>query len=310
MRNIFPPLNLKELIWTTTGSVCYLILSRLLIGFKIDQLVLVLLFNALFYASNTTRRFILGFLIFIVFWIVFDYMKVIPNYLVNDVHIEDLYIREKSLFGIETENGLLTPNEFADQYSHLGLDLMSGFFYLNWIPVPLFFAFYLFSKNKALFLQFALSFLLVNLIGFMVYYIYPAAPPWYVKEYGFEFLLHTPGHTGTALSHFDDFFGVEIFQGLYSKSSNVFAAMPSLHSAYPVVVLYFGLKKKVGWVNILLALFMIGIWFSAVYTGHHYIQDVVGGILCAITGLFIFEKLLLKSPGFNRFLKRYEMKIT
>ena len=41
----------------------------------------------------------------------------------------------------------------------------------------------------------------------------------------------------------DIIFDVNIFSGLYAKSSNVFAAMPSLHSAYPVIVLWL-LKQK------------------------------------------------------------------
>ncbi len=39
---------------------------------------------------------------------------------------------------------------------------------------------------------------------------------------------------------------------------------------------------------------MLGIWFSAVYSGHHYIIDVLAGVILAILGLFTFEKLTKK----------------
>lgn len=301
-------LNKKSIIWISTISIIYLLSSAFLIGFKFDQLFLVLLFNVFYYISSSTRKFILGFSIFIVFWVIFDSMKVIPNYKINSVHIEDLYLREKYLFGINEKNVILTPNEYADRHSSIQLDILAGLFYLNWVPIPLMFAFYLFRKNKLLFLQFSLSFLFVNLIGFVIYYIYPAAPPWYVKEYGFNFYLNTPGNTG-ALSRFDEFFGVNIFGGLYSKSSNVFAAMPSLHSSYPVIVMYYGLKSKIGWINIFFFIFMIGIWFSAVYSGHHYVQDVLAGIVCAIIGLVVFRKILLKKGWFQNFIYSYLKKI-
>jgi membrane-associated phospholipid phosphatase len=301
-------LNKKSIIWISTISIIYLLSSAFLIGFKFDQLFLVLLFNVFYYISSSTRKFILGFSIFIVFWVIFDSMKVIPNYKINSVHIEDLYLREKSLFGINEKNEILTPNEYADRHSSIQLDILAGLFYLNWVPIPLMFAFYLFRKNKLLFLQFSLSFLFVNLIGFVIYYIYPAAPPWYVKEYGFNFYLNTPGNTG-ALSRFDEFFGMNIFGGLYSKSSNVFAAMPSLHSSYPVIVMYYGLKSKIGWINIFFFIFMIGIWFSAVYSGHHYVQDVLAGIACAIIGLVVFQKILLKKGWFQNFIYSYLKKI-
>jgi membrane-associated phospholipid phosphatase len=65
--------------------------------------------------------------------------------------------------------------------------------------------------------------------------------------------------------------------------------MPSLHSAYPAIVLYYGLKNKLGWVNIIFAVIAAGIWFAAVYTSHHYILDVLAGILCAATGILSFK---------------------
>ena len=150
------------------------------------------------------------------------------------------------------------------------IDILCGIFYLCWVPVPLIFAGILFFRNKSLFFQFSLTFFLVNLIGFAGYYIYPAAPPWYVAQKGFHFIASTPGNTA-GLGRFDAYFGTNIFAGIYSKSSNVFAAMPSLHASYMLIVLYYGIKGKMKWFNLLFALIMLGIWFSAIYTGHHYI---------------------------------------
>ncbi|PBQ32818.1 PA-phosphatase [Sphingobacteriaceae bacterium] len=301
--------RLSNSILVSFITVLYLALSARFIGFKIDQLFLAAVFNLLYYLTASTRKFILGFLIFIVFWIIFDSMKLFPNYLVNDIHIKDLYQSEKSFFGINDHGTVLTPNEYAQKYSITFLDVLTGFFYINWMPIPLIFAFYLFRKNRMQFLQFALAFLFVNLLGFVVYYAFPAAPPWYVKEYGFEVHFNTPGNTA-GLARFDDFFGIKLFHGLYAKSSNVFAAMPSLHSAYPIVVLFFGLKNKLGPITVFFAVFMMGTWFSAVYTGHHYVLDVLAGIACALTGLLLFEKLLLKTKWFNSFLNKYKTLIS
>jgi membrane-associated phospholipid phosphatase len=41
--------------------------------------------------------------------------------------------------------------------------------------------------------------------------------------------------------------------------------------------------------NLLFATILAGIWFSAVYTGHHYILDVLGGIFSAILGIFLIQ---------------------
>jgi len=297
--------NKKNSLIVTLLTLVYVAGSALLIGFKTDQIFLAALFNILYYASVPSRKFILGFSVFIVFWIIFDSMKAFPNYKFNTIHVKQLYDAEKQVFGINDGGAIVTPNEFAQSHSKTFLDVLAGFFYINWVPVPLLFGFYLFRKNKLQFLYFSLAFLFVNLIGFVFYYAYPAAPPWYVEQYGFDVKFNTPGNTA-GLSRFDDYFGINLFHNLYAKSSNVFAAMPSLHSAYPVIVFYFGLKNKLGLINSFFAVFMMGIWFSAVYSGHHYILDVMAGILCAFTGLFIFEKILLRRSWFKRFLFKYK----
>jgi hypothetical protein len=266
--------------------------------------VLVLAFNLLYYVSAITRKFILGFSIFIIYWIIFDYMKAFPNYNYNTVHIEGLYNFEKHLFGIHYKNQLLTPNEYWRINGFTFLDIMTGIFYLCWVPVPIAFAIYLFFVNRRQFILFLMTFVLVNFLGFIVYYLYPAAPPWYVQYHGFDFQPLTKGNTG-GLAKFDAYFNVGIFRSIYSKGSNVFAAMPSLHSSYPVIVVYYALKNRLGLMNIFFFIVMFGIWFSAVYLSHHYVLDVLAGILCAATGITLFN-LLMKIKGFSTFIGRYE----
>jgi inositol phosphorylceramide synthase catalytic subunit len=272
----------------------YLALSWLLIGFKPDQLILASLFCFLYFGNHLTRKLILGFSIFIIYWIIFDYMKTFPNYKFNTVHIEDLYYWEKNSFGIKSGSLLLTPNEFWNLHSGKLLDLLSGFFYLCWVPVPLTFAAYLFFKNKQQFLNFSLTFFLINLLGFVVYYSFPAAPPWYFQKFGSSFYPLTPGNPA-GLARFDLILNTKIFESIYSKSSNVFAAMPSLHASYPLLVLYYGLRNKMGLLNIFFAVITVGIWFTAVYTGHHYVLDVLAGILCCIFGTFLFNWIIKMS---------------
>ena len=294
----------KDIFFTTFGSLLYLLISSLLTGLRTDHLGLVIIFNLLYFLSFSTRKLIMGFSVYIVYWIVFDYMKAFPNYLYNTVHIESLYKAEKNLFGIFYNSQLLTPNEYWLKHTNLFLDVISGFFYLCWIPLPLAFSGYLFYKKREQFMELALTFFLVNILGFIVYYAYPAAAPWYVQEYGFNFHASTPGNTA-GLHRFDSFFNIPVFHALYAKSSNVFAAMPSLHSAYPAIVLYYGLKNKLGWVNIVFAVIAAGIWFAAVYTSHHYILDVLAGILCATTGIYIFQKWLVTNKYiYNFFFKK------
>jgi hypothetical protein len=297
--------NAKSISIVTGISIAYLILSIVLVGFKTDQLILIGIFNVLFYASVITRKFILGFSIFIVYWVIFDYMKAFPNYNYNDVAVKGLYDAEKSLFGIKFNGSILTPNEYLRLKSTNLVDVAAGIFYLCWIPVPLAFAAYLFFKNKRQFLYFSLTFVLVNMLGFIVYYAYPAAPPWYIQFHGFNFHPLTQGNTA-GLARFDKYFNINLFKSIYSKGSNVFAAMPSLHSSYPVIVVYYGIKNRLGVINWFFGVVMVGIWFTAVYASHHYVLDVMAGILTATIGILLFNWVLSASANFNRFINRYE----
>jgi hypothetical protein len=303
------PLTIRNALTAIGISLAYLIGSASLLGFKPDQLVLVGLFNGLFFLSDPTRRFILGFSIFIIFWVLFDSMKLFPNYRYNTVQIESLYHLEKSLFGIKSADGsIITPNEYWYAHQNTFLDILAGCFYLCWIPLPLAFAGFLFYRDKEAFFQFALSFLIVNLVGFVVYYACPAAPPWYVQVHGFAFNAHTPGNTA-GLGRWDDYFHLHVFAGLYAKSSNVFAAMPSLHAAYPFIVLLYGIRFRLGWVNIFFAGIMAGIWFSAIYSSHHYVLDVLAGITCGIAGINLFQYLYRNVGWFSRMVKRWVLAI-
>ena len=299
--SIASPSLYKQVLTLSLISLGYLLLSFVLVGFKTDQLFLVGLVNGLYFASAQSRKFVIGFSIFIVYWIIFDYMKAFPNYRYNAVHIESLYTLEKGLFGIANGASILTPNEYWLTHRTTLLDVLTGLFYVSWIPIPLLFATYLFFKDRPSFYPLALTFVLVNLLGFIIYYLYPAAPPWYIQAYGFTFHPNTPGNTA-GLANFDRYFGINLFSSIYAKSSNVFAAMPSLHSSYPVIVLYYGIKNKVGLINVFFLIVMGGIWFSAVYTSHHYVLDVLAGISCALVGIVLFNQLLKTRwlTAFNR----------
>jgi len=278
------------------------------VGLRPDHISLIAIVLVSYFVHPFTRKIVTAFLIFIVYWIIYDSMRVFPNYLVNDIHIIEPYLYEKSLFGINFNNNTLSPNEYFLATSSTFLDVMSGLFYINWVPIPLLFATYLFLKNKFLLLQFFSAFLVVNLIGFIGYYTFPAAPPWYYAEYGNQILFNTPGNCA-GLANFDAFFNINLFHSLYEKNANVFAAMPSLHASYPIIVLIYAIKQKIRLGIIIFVVFLAGIWFSAVYSGHHYVIDLLAGGFCALIGIYLFDKVLLKVPKINNWLLNYSTKI-
>jgi len=309
MESRFSKKEIKGILLTVLFSVIYLLYSHFTIGLKNDQFLLVLFVNVAYILSGIWRRFILAFLIFIAYWIIFDSMKLYPNFRFADVNIENLYMLEKSIFGFHNSTTLITPNEYFIRHHNTVLDCLGAIFYLSWVPVPLIFAFYLFLKFPAEFLRFAFAFFITNIVGFIIYYLYPAAPPWYVELHGFDLDESTKSYAA-GLLRFDSFIGWDLFKGMYSKGSNVFAAMPSLHAAYPVIGLFYSYKFGHKKIAVVFFTFVIGIWFSAVYLTHHYILDVIAGLICAMLGIWIFEKVLLQLASVKKYLQRYEALIS
>jgi membrane-associated phospholipid phosphatase len=290
-------------------SLIYLLYSYMSFGIRKDQLMLLAFVNGTYLLNGIWRRFILAFAIYIVYWIIFDSMKLFPNYRFTEVNIENLYDLEKSIFGFLYSGKIVTPNEYFVLNHNTFLDVLSAFFYLSWVPAPLIFSFYLFKKYPSQFLRFALAFFLTNIIGFILYYIYPAAPPWYVELHGFELDENTKSYAA-GLIRFDLLSGTQLFQNMYSKGSNVFAAMPSLHAAYPVIAFYYSYKFRHRIFSVVFFVFIIGIWFAAVYLTHHYILDVIAGLLCAVFSMFLFERIILKQKFSQKFLLEYEKLIS
>jgi hypothetical protein len=296
MKNLSPDsiFSMRQLLVLLAGSAAYFAWFGFLVGLRTEHIFLYLLMVGLYCANASTRRVVLAFVPFVIYWILYDSMRIMPNFEVNPVHVAEPYYFEKNWFGINTAEGRLTPNEYFITRHTPFWDIVTGLFYLTWIPVPLLFAFWLLRYNKPLFLKFSYSFLFVNIVGICIYYLYPAAPPWYVEQYGFEVIYDTPGNAA-GLLNFDRLLSVHIFAGIYEKNASVFAAIPSLHSAFPVMCLLYGWRLRKNWLNVFFAVIVAGIWFAAVYSRHHYIIDVLIGGAVAVFSYLIFEFLSEKT---------------
>lgn len=298
-------LSRKEALLVIGIMLAFLGFTAVWVGLRPEHIGMAILFSILFFASSASRKLAVGLLPFILFGISYDYMRVYPNYLVNPIDVEGLYNLEKSLFGISENGKTLIPCEYFAMHNWKIADFFAGIFYLCWVPVPVAFGLWLYFKDRSLYLRYSMVFLFVNLIGFAGYYIHPAAPPWYAIQYGFDAILNTPGNAA-GLGRFDELTGGTVFNAIYGRNANVFAAVPSLHAAYMVVALCYAIIKKCP--VVILALFatiMLGIWATAVYSSHHYIIDVSLGILCALLGIVLFEKGLMRLTPFRNFFQAY-----
>jgi len=287
-------------------SILYLIWAYQVIGWRSDHLIVVITALGLYFTHRKTRAMFWGFSIMLFYWLIYDSLRAFPNHMFNPVHIQEPYNIDKALFGITAADGTVqTLNEYWRANTNTFLDIFTALLYINWVPVPIALGIYFFFQKKRYMLELFYLFLWVNILGWIVYYLYPAAPPWYYEMYGVTENFTMEGNAGGLLS-FDKYFGVNLFEDLYKKGSNVFAAIPSMHCAFPLLLIHLSFKAKLHWsMKTFFILFAIGIVFSSVYTNHHYLIDGLIGMAVAVISIVTFEYILLPL-GLSKWLDKVE----
>ncbi len=213
-------------------------------------------------------------------------------------HVAEPYLFEKRWFGVPSPDGTLTLNEWFGLHLHPVLDFIAGGAYLTFIGVFILLAAY-FTRRIHLGIDpestpsqrrwsaraVVWSFLVVNVMGFTTWFLYPAVPPWYVDTYGLEtILIDVPMNPARTL-RFDALFGTSFFTGMYGAGANPFGAIPSLHISYPVLSVVFAMRlKRFRGFTVVFAC-MVG--FAAVYLNHHYLIDVLLGIVYGLVAAAI-----------------------
>lgn len=111
----------------------------------------------------------------------------------------------------------------------------------------------------------------INLIGLATFFLYPVAPPRLLPNGGFVDIVADSGTWGSW----------EATDGAASRA-NEFGSMPSLHTAWAVWVAFTVMSmtpkplwRGLAWAHVALTLIVV------VFTGNHYVIDLVAGALTA-----------------------------
>lgn len=197
------------------------------------------------------------------------------------VHTGDLHDLEARLFSVPTANGPRVLSELVAAAPNPVLDVISGVTYLLFLVVTFGLAAPIYFRSRPKMLELSLGFLLVNAVGWSIWLLYPAAPPWYIDVYGKGPAVLSAASNAAGLLRLDALLGVPLTETIYSKSTNVFGAMPSLHVAYATLVASVAYPLR-GAYRVGTLAFAVSMAFSAVYLRHHYILDVLAGLALAV----------------------------
>ncbi len=276
-------------LWGALGGLgAYLVAMRLSTGNRPEHFWACGLLLVLVLAGEATRRFLLGMLPFVLFGITYDLMHItqpLVRYL--HIHVTEPYLFDKTLLGIGTAEGVLTPNEFFARHHWPAVDLVTGTAYIVYVYWAIGFALWLAlfrrdAEGRRLLARFGWTFLLMNLVGFATYYVYPAAPPWYVADYGLGPANLAATSSAAGAARWDALTGIHYFAGFDGRSADVFGAIPSLHVAYPLMTFLYGLELRKRWLDVASFTMFLVVSFAAVYLNHHYVLDVLLGVAYAL----------------------------
>ena len=191
----------------------------------------------------------------------------------HDVH-DRLVAMDRALFGV-------SPTVWAERFITPARTEVMQFFYLNffWIA-PSTSLILLVRRRWPEFRAATVGTLTCFYIGYVLYVVFPAAPPRLVLAREFTKNLRGYPVGFSALS-------AETFSLLPVDSR---AAFPSLHTAASFVALVFAWRFARRWSWALLP-FVLGLWVSTIYLRHHYFVDLAAGWVVAAAALWLAPRI-------------------
>jgi membrane-associated phospholipid phosphatase len=258
------------------------------LGLTPDRYLLVLLVPALI--LRRARRYVFDFVPFGALLVIYAQSRGIAHLLHPHPYYMPQLEADKFLFG-----GFVPSQELQawlwsgamQWYDHVVLAVTR----LHFIVPPLL-AFILWVKRRALFYRFAAAIILLSFVGSLTFYFFPAAPPWAAGEKGLlPGLIRIPHNPAPNPSGAHSYHGVSVSRLI---DPNPYAAIPSLHAGYAFLCFLFvavlAWKTRWRWWAIGVGmLYPLAQSYAVVYTGNHYVIDLLIGYLYATAALLAVQ---------------------
>jgi PAP2 superfamily len=136
--------------------------------------------------------------------------------------------------------------------------------------------------------------LTVSVLGSITFLVAPTAPPWLASQDGSIGGVHHILKQSLFDLHMTSLAGVEGDAGKY----DVTAAVPSLHAAFPLIVLLTVVNARLPrWVAGLVAFQLVAVIFAIVYLGEHYVFDALVGLVFAAVAWLAVRWVLADEPA-------------
>jgi len=161
---------------------------------------------------------------------------------------------------------------------------VTAFLYTLHFPLIIATSLIIWYAKRELFGRYVTAMVLTSYASLVTFVLLATAPPWY---------------QGVATNLYQSAYVSILPQGVISIQSLVeadkFAAFPSLHAAYVIIFSYFMIKldRRLALVAIPIT---VGVLFSTLYLGQHYLIDLIGGAVYALIPCLIAERFHIHVP--------------
>lgn len=155
--------------------------------------------------------------------------------------------------------------------------------YLSHFLVSLVLAIILWCVNYRLFRSYLAVLVTLTVVTLATYVVFPAAPPWMAALNGHLPDVHRVVQE-TLAKMGGDTLNTVVEKG--AAYSNPVAAMPSLHAAIPMMLVLFFWREVRRRGRVLLVAYALAMAVTLVYTGEHYVADILLGWVYAAGTVF------------------------
>jgi PAP2 superfamily len=208
--------------------------------------------------------------------VAYDYLRGAVSVTAGQAHVVPQIDLDKALFGGQLPTVWLQEHLWhaADPrwYDYAVWGVYMTHFFAVWVTAA-----FLWRRARPRFRRYAATAVLLSLAAFATYWAYPAQPPWLTGE-------------GVLMPSVDRIvpivwgqLGVPTAQSIYENGDfvNPVAAMPSLHAAFPLMLLLFFWSSG-RWARLGLGAYTLAMGFTLVYGGEHFVADIVAGWAMAL----------------------------
>ena len=245
------------------------------------------------------RAYATAFLPYGAAWLIFTILRALADETRVPLRTDAVTRIERWMFVGNTPTIWLQSHMF-DPLSLAWYDYATTFIHWSYFFVPHLAAILIWRTNPSLFTRYLVSTILLLGVGLLVYFLSPAAPPWLTTD------TAPQADTYRVMANV----GRDINSSLYDRTysvvgdSNPVAAMPSMHQAITFLVTLFAMRAG-GWLRIGGIIYAIAMGFSLVYTGEHYVIDILIGCALATYAYVTADRWLTAIAPLFQTLRRH-----